>query len=367
MEFFDKKEEVIDLQLTQYGKYLLSLGKLKPVYYAFYDDGIVYDSEYAGFAEGQSAAKDRIQDDTPNTKVIHNFHSIEDDIARAVETRNSGDETLAQLMLQQTPEKSQVLINPLANSDLATNKVPAWNISILSGEVLTGSTTPTITLSSSATILNIPQIEVEIEYTSEIKMADSVTDSQLESGEFKPLSTLALDTQGSVIDSDHVLGFLDVRVFDDGTYFSVDKDDLIIQIIEENVPQGNDNFQVEIFEVEDVDGNDKVKGTTFVTELKQLRFLVEPELVVNDVLLDESEGNMLPASGIDSGFADYYFEIDLDDEIDANIICEKIKNGDEELYRFARRDFDCAEDQASYEFLSPYSQKQESKECEDNS
>ena len=41
MEFFNKKEEVIDLQLTQYGKYLLSLGKFKPVYYAFYDDGIV--------------------------------------------------------------------------------------------------------------------------------------------------------------------------------------------------------------------------------------------------------------------------------------------------------------------------------------
>ena len=38
MEFFDKKEEVIDLQLTQYGKYLLSLGKLRPIFYAFYDD-----------------------------------------------------------------------------------------------------------------------------------------------------------------------------------------------------------------------------------------------------------------------------------------------------------------------------------------
>ena len=47
MTFFNKKEEVIDIQLTQYGKYLLSIGKLEPVYYAFFDDNILYDSNYA--------------------------------------------------------------------------------------------------------------------------------------------------------------------------------------------------------------------------------------------------------------------------------------------------------------------------------
>ena len=78
MEFFNKKEEVIDLQLTQYGKYLLSQGSLKPVYYAFYDEGIVYDSNYAGFAEMQNNAKDRIQNDSPNIKTFHNFDQISD-------------------------------------------------------------------------------------------------------------------------------------------------------------------------------------------------------------------------------------------------------------------------------------------------
>ena len=32
MTFFNKKEEVLDFQLTEYGKYLLSIGHLKPVY-----------------------------------------------------------------------------------------------------------------------------------------------------------------------------------------------------------------------------------------------------------------------------------------------------------------------------------------------
>ena len=40
MEFFDSKEEVIDLQLTQFGRHLLSKGKFKPVYYSFFDDDV---------------------------------------------------------------------------------------------------------------------------------------------------------------------------------------------------------------------------------------------------------------------------------------------------------------------------------------
>ena len=42
MSFFNKKEDVIEIQLTQYGKYLLSKGKFKPSYYAFFDDDIVF-------------------------------------------------------------------------------------------------------------------------------------------------------------------------------------------------------------------------------------------------------------------------------------------------------------------------------------
>ena len=43
-EFFNKKEEMLEVQLTEYGKYLLSMGKLDPAYYAFFDDEILYNS-----------------------------------------------------------------------------------------------------------------------------------------------------------------------------------------------------------------------------------------------------------------------------------------------------------------------------------
>ena len=344
MEFFNKKEEVIDLQLTQYGKYLLSQGSLKPVYYAFYDEGIIYDSNYAGFTEIQNNAKDRIQNDSPNLKAFHNFHSIQDDLARAVEVKYSGNEKLAQLMIQQTPEKMQTLTKPLANSDLATNNAPAWNISLLNGKILTGSTTSTLTLSSSATILNIPQIEVEIKYSTRVKDSNTFTEEGTEQ---------------------NIIEYFDVRVFDDGTYISVEKDDLIFQIIEENVPLNNDNFEIEFFTLEDVNGNGKIQNTTFVQEIQQLKLLIEPDLVVNDILIDEAEGNILPVSEIDNSFADYYFDIEADDEIDASIICELIKNGDKDKYKFARKDFECPDTQPNYKLTNPYPQKEQDSQCAD--
>ena len=358
MEFFNKKEEVIDLQLTQYGKYLLSLGRFKPVYYAFYDDGVIYYSQYMGFSENQNNSHPRIQEDTPNLKTLHNFHSIDDDMQRAVDVTYHmsmcGGATTAEAMEslqkipQQTPEKAQILVNPLANSQLATDKTPSWNVSALSGRILTGSTTSTLTLSSSATVLNIPQIEVDIRYRPKIKSVEDLTTEQ-ENG----------------IDTNYALEVVDARVFDDGTYISIDKDNLILQILEENVPQGNDNFEIEFFSIEDVKTNNKVKNTTSIEQLNQLRLLAEPDLVVNDILLDKIEGNTLEPSQIDSSFADYYFEIELDDEIDAAIICELIKNGDKDLYKFARKDFDCEEQQNKFKFNTPYTQDDIADQCKD--
>jgi len=46
-KFLNKKEQVIDFQLTPYGNYLLSTGVFKPAYYAFYDSNILYDKRYA--------------------------------------------------------------------------------------------------------------------------------------------------------------------------------------------------------------------------------------------------------------------------------------------------------------------------------
>jgi hypothetical protein len=72
MTFFNRKEEVIDIELTQYGKLLLAKGKFKPKKYAFFDDDVIYDSQYmtptdptsvaSPVAENQNDASTRIKE-----------------------------------------------------------------------------------------------------------------------------------------------------------------------------------------------------------------------------------------------------------------------------------------------------------------
>ena len=76
MSFFNSKEEVIDIELTPYGKHLLSKGKWKPVYYEFYDDDIVYDSEFSSQTEGQSQINQRIKSQA-REKVQYSFVGVE--------------------------------------------------------------------------------------------------------------------------------------------------------------------------------------------------------------------------------------------------------------------------------------------------
>ena len=60
MSFFNKKEDVLDIVLTPHGRHLLSKGKLKPAFYSFLDDDILYDIAAASGTESNYQIKDRI-------------------------------------------------------------------------------------------------------------------------------------------------------------------------------------------------------------------------------------------------------------------------------------------------------------------
>ena len=80
MSFLNKKEQVIDFQLTPYGKHRLSVGQLKPAYYAFFDTGVTYDSQYAGFDEAQSKIHERIKTETQFIEGILFFEEAENTV-----------------------------------------------------------------------------------------------------------------------------------------------------------------------------------------------------------------------------------------------------------------------------------------------
>ena len=145
----------------------------------------------------------------------------------------------------------------------------------------------------------------------------------------------------------------------DGSSFLIDKDDLILQIVEDNAPMGNDNFEVEVFEV--VDTTNPLDGTT-TTELVPMVFKKEPILIVNDILVEAVEEDDIE---IDSTFVEYYFDLELDGEISSDIMCSKLIGADKDVYKYAFKEFACPDIQPNYQYLSPYSQKETDTECGD--
>jgi len=69
VKFFNQKEEVIQIELTPYGKQKLSNGDFSPFYYAFYDTGILYDGTHGDLTEKQNEIVERIKNKTPRLEL----------------------------------------------------------------------------------------------------------------------------------------------------------------------------------------------------------------------------------------------------------------------------------------------------------
>ena len=128
MTFLNKKEQVMVLNLTQYGKEALRAGRFHPTFYKFFDDGIIYDSKYCGQDELSSFVQDRILTNTSKLsppKVIY-----------GVETRqNSGLEYLDRKRRYFQPNKidEEILLrNEILDGDSNKQNITHTNVSIKS-------------------------------------------------------------------------------------------------------------------------------------------------------------------------------------------------------------------------------------------
>ena len=144
MTFFNKKEDVLEVVLTPYGRKLLSHGQLKPEFYAFFDDDIIYDTEKAGFSETNLQSKTRILTETPSLKPI---------------STNFGVETNIDTMYEHNIDN--FMPNPIGTNSNIEKKSAGWNIIALDKDIDTFS--PTSSLNSS--IQNIPQINCTCAFT----------------------------------------------------------------------------------------------------------------------------------------------------------------------------------------------------------
>jgi len=218
MKFFNRKEEVMEFQLTQEGKRQLAKGVLKPTYYEFYDDDITYDVDGSSPWEAQNSSEDRIKT-TPRFKTQYLFHGVNTEFQKHL--NQDKDNFMAR------DENWNPLKSPLGMADFSSNYAPAWEVNFLAGRNYNIATAYT---SSADMYEKIPQINCELEYF--IKTGDKK----------------ALEEEFGVLE-DPISPQL--QIFDDDSFFEVKaEDDLVLEILEANTVYDKENFDVEVFLVE---------------------------------------------------------------------------------------------------------------------
>jgi len=280
MEFFNKKEEVLELKLTPFGRYKLSRGRFKPTHYAFFDEGILYNSALSaegsgsGFVEKQNSIEARIQENTPSIKSfnvgggIQTAQSENAEVIRSI-FETSGSDLLSDPLfmdpgaiysreeLQYISDRAPFLDRPLGKSRLNSDKYPAWSISALQGEI----SSSTGTYAADSGTQKIPQINVRLKYNTYVQEAPGVTTS------------LDLNTPGTSMVSDAV-----DSIFTEATttnniqavttqllgdkYIVVERNELVAEIKEFNAEFYKENFDIEVF----------LSSSSYVGGLRQLKF-----------------------------------------------------------------------------------------------
>jgi hypothetical protein len=288
MAFFNKTEDVLEVVLTPYGRKKLMEGKLKPAYYSFHDDSVLYDGLYGGIVEEQSDIEPRIK----NTPTSRN------------QTTYAGVETHLQSMMQPSVNRSIQFANCLGNSSLHSQYAPAISLKILDNHI-SGSVN---FLTGAIAQMPIPQIDVDIKFTTQIKEHDNSNARFFGSGE----EEFEGEFDGA--------SMLDFRTgpFPDGTFVEIIGQQALLQLLEFNAPFEKDNFTVECYMIKD---DSSVSGS--YEEYIPLAFSDE---------FDED----------DPSFVDYYLDITIDNGIDERELCRLIPK-DKRKGVFLRDEFDCLE------------------------
>jgi hypothetical protein len=329
MSFFDKKEDVLDLKLTPYGRHLLSRGKLKPAYYAFFDDDVVYNTHLQTTAsvtdEDNSDLKNRIINETPSIKPQYTMLSVETELTdnTVQELWNIAEDDQNEYNTKKyvniydtqfrptTDQNTKFLQNSIGSSKPSVNKAPRWDVQFITGEI-NESLTTNFTSSSprgayndtnpSASVLQIPQLDVEIEW--EIETA-SQNDSDYDEAGVANVSNV------------------NINFYQDGSYLKYTEGQVIARFLEKNGFVKKDSYEIQVFKYdkeEDTDGN-----ANYTNTFRRLKFMNKKNLEVRrykidrDILIKDPFSTTLTE---DSSTVEYYFDLRVDEEIPLDDICK---------------------------------------------
>ena len=233
MAFFNKKEEVIDIKLTQFGKDLLARGAFKPVFYQFFDDDIIYNSSLAGFTEHQNNTEARILENTPKLKTQSLTLGVERRFEIEQTEINAGTREEFTIIKRTAHPfvQDRILLYPLASQEVSNQSTPSFTMRVLGSNMEEGITRFIPELTGSGILKRIPQINVSASF----RMTENREDLFHE--------PVMINTEA----------FFDLSsretTFADGSKISVYGQPTIVDLEELNVFFGLDNFELEIYEI----------------------------------------------------------------------------------------------------------------------
>lgn len=310
MTFFNSKEESIDIELTQHGKYLLSKGKWKPVYYEFYDDDVIYDSQYGGTSDKQAEINSRIKS-SARPKTQYTFTGAEErvkrylkqarDLGLPLEVLESSNAELARQNLKSQDNLANIKETlfttslPLGNSGLDKNYYPNIKARFIAGEISS--------VSSSLSLIGIPNNLyflnlLDLKYK---KYVDTTEEN------FGNLITNLQEAASRAI-------------FSDQSFINVENEEIFLELTELNTDSLKDNFEISLFKIDESDGKEIEISLSFIDEQEKTK-------IANNVLVDNEDYNLynenLNTGGFERPeFIEYFFEVNVDKEIPQNILCK---------------------------------------------
>jgi hypothetical protein len=277
MSFFDPKEDVMQIELTRHGIELLKQGKFFPSYYVFYDDDILYDATSASMTEAQKDAEPRILSETAALRPMKHF----------------------------------------VGSDKACN-TPSEDLEMEGGQYI-GQFAGIGRMASTASELELPRWDV--------KMGNGLIDT-VNSTPYRDDGVLDQNDNPQIIVTDIEYKWINEKsgydldkipverkyAFPDKTVIAVTDDYLLVDLQELGVDFLNDNFEIELFEIKEIMGEEKSIP---------LYFFKKSQTIENEILLDEDKVVKYNQDKVitDTKLVDYYLDVMMDEEIPTNIVC----------------------------------------------
>jgi len=292
--FLNKKEQVIDFELTPYGKYKFSLGDLRPAYYSFYDHDILYDGHYGDVGDHQTEVQNNIVTrikETPRLGAQAHFSSS---VGNTIKAPNIGKAEFINLT-----EANYTFMKPIGNNSPFSDYVPAWHLTTMQDSTtFTG-------VATYATNLAIPTINGDID----VFYNRTHVDGENEEGDEETFTH----------------------------YDLVQNERLVIDILELNtIFKANGNYDIEVFRAKD-GAPENLERLSFIDVTsgagEQLESQTDPD--VFSVTLGGNE-NMLEETYpvLNEKYVEYFLSIRVDSEI-SDIIARPGEN----LYRAGRVNF----------------------------